>query len=266
MIALERICLEEQPDWIVVFGDINATAAAAMVAAKLQIEIAHIEAGMRSFDRRMPEEINRIIADHLATINFCSTEEAKKHLEAESLTNGIVVGDLMHDLFLKTKETAIERPKKYFLLTLHRAANTDDKTRLQAIIDQVGSLKHPVIFPLHPRTKKMLEQFEISLPDNIRTIEPVGYRDMVTLERHARLILTDSGGVQKEAYWAKVPCVTLRENTEWTETLGKGNVLAKDLLHISTLVQQQLNDAFFFEETLYGRGDAAELIASHLLK
>jgi UDP-N-acetylglucosamine 2-epimerase (non-hydrolysing)/UDP-GlcNAc3NAcA epimerase len=235
---LEPILQREAPDAVVIYGDTNSTLAGALAAAKLGIPVAHVEAGLRSFVRDMPEEINRIVADRLATWLFAPTRTAVDNLAREGITRGVSeTGDIMYDALLRHTAIAAERshalrdmaltPGGYVLATVHRAANTDDPARLADIVDALALLHEPVILPLHPRTRAALMGTDIEIEPPVRVVEPVGYLDMLSLEQHARMVLTDSGGVQKEAYLLGVPCVTLREETEWTETLAGGwNVLA----------------------------------------
>jgi len=230
-----------------VYGDTNSTLAGALTAAKLSIPIAHVEAGLRSYDRNMPEEINRLLTDHLSTLLFCPTDEAVRNLSKEGIRNGkgrarvMPVGDVMHDSILLYAEIAEKRStllkdlglltpcasrlSGYYLATLHRAENTDNPERLRSILrafDEISKIA-PVVLPLHPRTKKMLKVLRIRPKSkSVKWIEPVSYLNMLMLEMHARAILTDSGGVQKEAYWLKVPCITLREVTEWGYTVREG--------------------------------------------
>jgi len=237
--GIENVLLAERPDWVLVYGDTNSTLAGALAAAKLHIAVAHVEAGLRSFNRRMPEEINRVLTDHVSTLLFCPTQTAVDNLAAEGITQGVhLVGDVMHEALLwaaeraRVQSTILERlglgDKRYLLATVHRAENTDDPTRLRAILDAFAALDEPIVFPIHPRTQDRIEAFDLkSKIKNLKSIAPVGYLDMVRLEQSARMILTDSGGIQKEAYWLGVPCVTLRDETEWVETVEAGwNVLA----------------------------------------
>jgi UDP-GlcNAc3NAcA epimerase len=250
---IEPILLREKPDGVLVYGDTNSTLAGALAAAKLSIPIAHVEAGLRSYDRNMPEEINRLLTDHLSTILFCPTDEAIQNLKKEGIRHDKDgpwvknVGDVMQDsiLFyskiveqkstilnglglvsgdLDIPQSAIRNPH-YYLATLHRAENTDDPKRLRSILrafDEISKIA-PVILPLHPRTKKRLKSLHLQPGSkNVKLIEPVSYLNMLMLEKHARAILTDSGGVQKEAYWLRVPCITLREVTEWGYTTVGG--------------------------------------------
>jgi UDP-GlcNAc3NAcA epimerase len=231
--AIEQVLLDERPEWVLVYGDTNSTLAGALAAVKLHIPVAHVEAGLRSFNRRMPEEHNRVLTDHVADLLFCPTQTAVENLAREGITRGVHnVGDVMYDAVLhnigivEKRSNVLERlelqPKGYLLATVHRAENTDDPVRLAAIIEALGAASEPIVFPAHPRTRSVLAKLGLSPPANVQLIEPVGYLDMLLLERHARLILTDSGGVQKEAYFFGVPCVTLREETEWVETVEAG--------------------------------------------
>lgn len=236
--ALEPVMQSARPDWVIVYGDTNSTLAGALAASKLQIRVAHVEAGLRSFNRAMPEEINRVVADHVSDVLFCPSEVAVEHLRAEGITRGVHdVGDVMADALIPLAARARERstvmatlgltPGRFVLATLHRAENTDDPARLGGIVAAINSLDETVVLPVHPRTAKMLGGLEARFGPHVRVIEPVGYLDMLQLAQHARLILTDSGGLQKEAYWLGVPCVTTRDETEWVETVANGwNVLA----------------------------------------
>ena len=235
---LEPVLEQEAPDWVVVFGDANSTLAGALAAAKLHLPLAHVEAGLRSFNRSMPEEINRIVADHVADLLFCPTQTAVDNLAREGLAERAhLTGDIMYDSLLQHLPLAEGRsgimeqlglsPGRYALVTVHRAANTDDLKALERILDALALLDEPVVFPMHPRARLALMSSDLETPPNVQAIEPVGYLEMLALERGARAVLTDSGGVQKEAYLLGVPCVTLREETEWPETLVDGwNVLA----------------------------------------
>lgn len=232
--ALEKEMLMRQPAMVLVYGDTNSTLAGAVAAAKLHIPVAHIEAGLRSFNRRMPEEINRVLTDHAASILFASTKTAMENLAREGLAHRAHhVGDVMYDAALSFSELARKRstltadlalaPRAYALATVHRAENTDDPARLAGIIDGLERISAHcrVIFPLHPRTRMRLREMGISVR-KIELLDPVSYLDMIGLEQNARIILTDSGGIQKEAYFHGVPCVTLREETEWVETVTAG--------------------------------------------
>jgi UDP-N-acetylglucosamine 2-epimerase len=231
--AIEQVLLKEQPDWVVVYGDTNSTLAGALAAAKLHIKVAHVEAGLRSFNRAMPEEVNRILTDHVSNALFCPTQTAVDHLKAEGITQGVhLVGDLMYNALMWSVEQSKKRPaplqnlglrpKGYLLATVHRAENTDNHARLDGILRAFNALEEPLVWPVHPRTRKKLDEVGFQPATHIHMIEPVGALDMARLESGARLILTDSGGVQKEAYWLGVPCVTLRDETEWVETVESG--------------------------------------------
>jgi UDP-GlcNAc3NAcA epimerase len=234
LMAIEPVVLVEKPDWVVVYGDTNSTLAGSLVASKLHIQLAHVEAGLRSFNRRMPEEVNRIVSDHLASLNFCPTSAAVSNLAAEGIVKGVhQVGDVMYDATLFAIENSGKNPdpvaalglapKGYALATIHRAENTDDPDQLRKVMQflQERAGRHPVVLPLHPRTRQSALKFGIELAE-LRVIEPVGYLHMSQLLHSAREVYTDSGGLQKEAYFHRVPCVTLRDETEWTETVSHG--------------------------------------------
>jgi UDP-N-acetylglucosamine 2-epimerase len=238
MLALEPLLLSEEPDLVLVYGDTNSTLAGALVATKLGVRLAHVEAGLRSFNRRMPEEINRVLTDHSADLLFCPTQTAAENLRAEGITRGVhTTGDVMADTLLRFLPRAKEssgaparlglEATSYVLVTLHRPSNVDDLRRLASLLEVLARLEDRVVFPVHPRTRVSLSELGYSPAPNITLVDPVGYLDMLALEANARRIVTDSGGVQKEAYILGVPCVTCREETEWTETLETGwNVLA----------------------------------------
>lgn len=236
---IEEVLIKERPDSVLVFGDTNTTLAGALSAAKLHIKVVHIEAGLRSYNKSMPEEINRVLVDHCSDLLLCPTKTAVENLNNEGITEGVhFTGDVMVDalkdcITIAKKKSRILgelglKTKGYILATLHRAENTDDPDRLHNIIEALSNLEN-VIFPCHPRTEKLLREYglKISSETNIRIIKPVGYLDMVMLEKNASKILTDSGGIQKEAYLLGVPCITLRDETEWVETVQDGwNILA----------------------------------------
>jgi len=276
--AIEKTLLETRPHLLLIYGDTNSTVAGALAAAKLHIPIAHVEAGLRSFNRRMPEEINRIMADHLSAWLFAPTESAVAHLRNEGRPEEAIhlVGDVMFDAALHARSQAnvpllLElnlTPKSYVLATIHRAENTDDPRRLAAILQAFASLaeKHPVVLPLHPRTRGVISKnAELdALARKLRLLEPVGYLAMVALEKNARLVATDSGGVQKEAFFQKVPCVTLRDETEWVELVEKGwNRLAPptDAASITQVLEAALAAPLPPDDpTLYGGGNAGKRI------
>jgi len=239
MKKLEPVVSKEKPDLIIVLGDVNATLAGALTAVKNHFPIAHIEAGLRSYDKGMPEEVNRVLTDHISDFLFCPTETSVSNLKREGIEKRVFnVGDIMYDAFLRNSRIAQEkssileqleiREKNFFLLTLHRSRNVDNLERFERIIRAIGKSRELILFPVHPRTKKTLDSIKMGFR-NVKIIGPVGYLDMLILEKNAKKILTDSGGVQKEAYWAKTPCITLREKTEWVETIESGwNILVGD--------------------------------------
>ncbi len=237
--GLEAVYEREQPDLVLVYGDTNSTLAGALAASKLGLPVAHVEAGFRSYERDLPEEINRIVADHVATYLFCATAGAVECLRREGIERGVyATGDLMYDSMLTAlpRAEAIEadvlakhgvKPGAYYLATVHRAASTDDAVTLASLFEAFGRLSAPVVLPLHPRTRAAMAQSGTEAAPNLRLSEPVGYIEMLALERNARAILTDSGGVRREAYFLSIPCVTLRTESEWPETLAGGwDVLA----------------------------------------
>ena len=270
--GLEKVVIDARPDLVLVYGDTNSTLAGALAAAKLHVKLAHVEAGLRSFDRRMPEEVNRVLTDHVSDLLFCPTDSARANLEREGIEHGVhVVGDVMYDAFLHNSEMARAKSKtlerlgllagEFVLATVHRAENTDDQGRLQAILRGLAGSGRQVVLPIHPRTKAVLG--DDSWP-SIRVIDPVGYLDMLALEDAAALIVTDSGGVQKEAYFMGKPCVTLRDSTEWTETVEAGwNVLVgSDPGRITEALRTFKPSGD--RPALFGDGHAAEKIAGLL--
>ncbi len=274
--GIERALLQKKPDRVLVYGDTNSTLAGALAAAKLNIPVAHVEAGLRSFDRQMPEEINRVVTDHLSTQLFCPTPTAAHNLAQEDIRRGVyIVGDVMYDAALyygqlaASQSTILARlalsPQGYLLATVHRAANTDHVERLRAIMDAFARIDAPIVLPLHPRTRQAIRRAEIVLACNVRAIEPVGYLDMIVLERNARLILTDSGGVQKEAYFYAVPCVTLRPETEWVETVHSGWNVLVDADREAIVRAAQTAAAPPTHPEYYGDGRAGERIAELLI-
>ena len=292
MMRVEAILEKEQPDLILVYGDTNSTLGGALAGAKIHIPIAHVEAGLRSFNKYMPEEINRLLTDDISTILFCPSKVAIENLRREGYGNPVSegalispgaselepgikksidknypcivnIGDIMYDVLslaldnLEKRSVILEtlgfQSQTYYLLTLHRAENTDSPQRLGEVLEFVRRVSRnmPILFPVHPRTKKILSQMQITLAENITPIEPVGYFDMVRLLKNSSMVLTDSGGLQKEAYWLEIPCITLREETEWLETVESGwNVLYKNFQGTHQPVQEI--------GTAYGDGRAAE--------
>jgi UDP-N-acetylglucosamine 2-epimerase len=284
----ETVMQSESPDVAVIFGDTNSTLAGALAAAKLGIPIAHVEAGLRSFVRQMPEEINRIIADRVSTWLFAPTAQAVENLRREGVPaadaeltsqpahmgRAYLTGDIMYDALLQHSEVAGRksralqrlalRSRDYSLATIHRAANADDVSKLAEIFDALALLREPVIVPLHPRTKAALMGTDIEVEPPVRIVDPVGYLDMLELERNARMVLTDSGGVQKEAYLLGVPCVTMRDETEWVETqVGGWNELAgADCERIVRAARRATPDGT--PPKVFGDGHAAEKMVAIL--
>jgi UDP-N-acetylglucosamine 2-epimerase len=236
--AIETVLQKESPEAVIVYGDTNSTLAGALAAAKLRLPVAHVEAGLRSFNRRMPEEVNRVLTDHLSTWLLAPSEVSRQQLAREGICQGVhVVGDIMVDaLHLHGTRAAARlgaltryqlQAGMYYLATVHRAENTDEAGNLHRILGALGALDKPVILPLHPRTEKRVTELGVAIGANVRVLAPQGYLDMLALQRGAACVLTDSGGVQKEAYYLHVPCVTLRNETEWVETVATGwNTLA----------------------------------------
>jgi len=283
---LEPILLKEKPDGVIIYGDTNSTLAAALGASKLHIPIAHVEAGLRSWNRNMPEEINRVVADHVSDILFCPTETAVKNLTAEGICRGVYnVGDVMLDavLIFGNRMNLLPRwnlaTKEYFLITLHRAENTDDVSRLQSILELLLELRVPAIFPLHPRVKNLLStkrelrsiRARLEAQANLQLVQPVSYLEMLALEKNAAAIITDSGGVQKEAFFLRVPCITLRNETEWIETLADGfNTLvgANRKKFLAALAQLDKTPRRIVKQraslNLFGGGKACQRIAKIL--
>lgn len=274
--ALDRVYLAERPDVVITHGDTNSTMAAALSAAKLGIPVAHVEAGLRSWNREMPEELNRVVTDHLATMLYCPGETAAANLRNEGITTGVaIVGDLMQDSLHWTMRS-VDVPKtlahhgvasgEYFLATIHRAENTDDGERLRSILAGLGRVAkmHPVILPAHPRTRPRI--YDIGIPEGIRVIDPVGHAEAMALVSDAAAVLTDSGGLQKEVYWLETPCVTVREQTEWVETVAAGwnRLVAADEEAIEQATLLALSDRPAHPE-LYGDGHTAPRIVDHLL-
>jgi len=270
--ALEPLLVELEPDATLIYGDTNSTLAGALASAQAGVAVVHVEAGMRSFDRTMPEELNRVLSDHLGELLLCSSEGAAEHLRAESVAGRIeVVGDVMVDVALRWQPAARAdaevpgayglTPGSYLLLTAHRAGNVDDPDRLRALVELVRALPAPVLFPVHPRTRARLKDAglleELERSEGLRMTEPLGYVEFSALVCQARAVLTDSGGVQKEAYLAGVPCVTLRANTEWVETVQAGWNTLVDLDAGAALAAVE-REPPAERPQLYGDGHAAE--------
>jgi len=287
--ALEKVLLQEKPDGVLIYGDTNSTLAGALAAVKLHIPVAHVEAGLRSFNMRMPEEVNRILSDRVSSLLFCPTKTAVNNLAAEGISHGVCnVGDVMFDIALFYKNKARKQSSilrtlgvqedRFALATCHRAENTDDIERLLGIISALNEIADymPVVLPLHPRTRKLISDHALTEKlGKITKTEPLTFLDMVALEQAARVILTDSGGVQKEAYFYSVPCITMRDETEWVETVESGwNRLTganrdKIVKAFVGLYQDMssMNDTKSIDiDPPYGKGDASEKIALILEK
>jgi len=284
---IEEVLILEKPDAVIVYGDTNSTLAGALAASKLHIPVCHVEAGLRSYNKSMPEEQNRILTDHISTLLFCPTQTAVENLKKEGITEGVCfTGDIMYDAVLRFFELAAARYRKsgglsqvlnatnsrgdymdlsegqFYLATVHRAENTDDEEKLKGIFDAFGKLDRPVVVPMHPRTRKKLGDSVKALAPNIVVVEPVGYLMMLYLTANAYMVLTDSGGLQKEAYFFRTACTTLRDETEWLETLENGwNVLSgadgKKIIESATRPLYCLSA----EQTMpFGQGNAAEIM------
>ena len=268
--------LPEPPKAILLYGDTNSTLAGSIVASKLNIPIVHVEAGLRSFNREMPEEINRIVTDHLSTLLFCSSESSSEQLSKEGIKNGVyVTGDVMYDAVKMFSEVAGQKVnleevlpfsgKKFYLLTLHRPSNTENEANLNAILSSLGKLDGNVLWPVHPRLKSRVGA--LNLPGNIKLVDPLSYFQMLQTLNSCEKVFTDSGGLQKEAYWLRKPCITLRTETEWIETLHNSwNILTgPDSLAIEAASSKKVDPASWKE--LYGNGNAsgqiAEIIKAH---
>lgn len=277
---LETVLIQEKPDMTLVYGDTNSTLAASLASVKLHIPVGHVEAGLRSFNKLMPEEINRVLTDHSSRWLFCPTETSSKNLEREGIKSNNkvkveVVGDVMYDAALFYQKNAQPTPKtlslietvkdNFYLSTIHREENTNDFSRLSNIIQALDTISEttPVILPLHPRTQKYLGDIPIN---HIQVIDPVGYFDMIAFLSHCKGVLTDSGGLQKEAFFFRIPCITLRDETEWVELVDYGyNTLAGSEKERILIAEQQIkNKLRDYSEPLYGRGDAGQKIISLL--
>ena len=274
---IETILLKEKPDYCIVYGDTNSTLAGALAATKLHIPVAHVEAGLRSFNKKMPEEINRLLTDHISRLLFCPTDVAVNNLKAEGIKTGVHnTGDVMYDSIIyysqKTRNIAAELFRKYriqsksfYLATVHRAENTDDKNRLSQIVQAFNEIAQPacpLVLPLHPRTVKYIHNYKLRLSENVKILEPLSYLEMLALEENAKAILTDSGGIQKEAFCLGVPCITLRDETEWLETVQTGcnTLTGSDTQKIIQAVKslKKINPSDI--QKFYGDGKASEKI------
>jgi len=273
--GIEAVAIEHRPDWLLVYGDTNSTLAGALAGAKLHVPVAHVEAGLRSYDRRMPEEINRVVADHVSSLRLCPTHAAVENLVREGIRDGVEnVGDVMFDAFEQNLEIARRNagalaehglePGAFQLLTLHRAENVDETSVLARILRAVRESGKQVVFPIHPRTRAAIAAARLEVPDNVKLIDPVGYLEMLVLEENAEAIVTDSGGVQKEAYFAGRPCITVRPVTEWVETVEAGwNVLVGTEPEAITQAMRDFRPSGG-RPTLSGDGRAAERVVAAL--
>ncbi|AKB50196.1 UDP-N-acetylglucosamine 2-epimerase [Methanosarcina barkeri str. Wiesmoor] len=271
---IEEVLIKEKPDLVLTYGDTNSTLAGALAASKLHIKTAHVESGLRSFDKAMPEEINRIVTDHCSDILFCPTENAVENLKNEGITKNVyLTGDVMVDSLLYNRKIAEDKStilndlglqsKGYLVATIHRASNTDNEENLKNIVNAFSELKETIVFPLHPRTDKFLKKYGLydRLKSSVILIEPLGFFEFIKLMNNAKMILTDSGGVQKEAYVLKVPCITLRENTEWIETVNdEWNVLVGTNKEKIVKMVKEFRPFLEKHRDRFGNGDASKNI------
>ncbi|WP_411959332.1 non-hydrolyzing UDP-N-acetylglucosamine 2-epimerase [Pseudomonas sp. s4] len=280
--GIEKILIEEKPDWVLIYGDTNSTLAGALAASKLHIPVAHVEAGLRSFNMRMPEEVNRILSDRVSTLLLCPTDMAVENLAREGVVEGVRnVGDVMYDVALYYRDRARRESRilqtlglehgEFVLTTCHRAENTDSRERLTEILSALSEIASevPVVLPLHPRTRKLVADYGLeSFLEKLTVVEPLSFLDMVALEQAAKVILTDSGGVQKEAFFYQVPCITMRDETEWVETieLGWNRLVGAARARILEAYAQSLQHRPDVQGAPYGSGVASRLILEELLK
>lgn len=276
LVGIETILVEQKPDVVLVYGDTNSTLAGSLAAAKLGIKTAHVEAGLRSYNRSMPEEHNRVLTDHCSDLLFCPTRTAVDNLATEGICKQVyLVGDTMYDAIQQFSELARQRstilntlnlqPQNYILLTIHRPYNTDEPEVLSAILRATQNVENIIIFPVHPRTSQKIHAAKITIPLNVKLIDPVGYFDMLMLEMNAKAIMTDSGGIQKEAYFLKVKCLTLRPETEWVETVSSGwnTLVGADEDKILTALEAKPK-LLLPQVDLFGDGHASEKIVNIL--
>ena len=277
---IEEVLLKEQPKWVMVYGDTNSTIAGSLAAKKLHNKVAHVEAGLRSFNRNMPEEINRILTDKISDLLLCPTDTAVQNLQNEgigknSLARIVKCGDVMQDAAIfysdLAKKPEIEIPERFILATIHRAENTDDPQRLASIFNALNKISNeiPIILPLHPRTKKIISNSQLKINNSqLIMIEPVGYLEMIYLLKTCSLVMTDSGGLQKEAFFFEKPCVTLRDETEWVELIENGfnKVVGADEDKIISGYQEMSQIKNNYKINLYGNGEASKKIITELLK
>jgi len=277
---VEEVLLQEKPDWVLVYGDTNSTIAGSLAAKKLHIKVAHVEAGLRSFNRNMPEEINRILTDKISDILFCPTDTAVQNLQNEgigknSLARIVKCGDVMQDAAIFYSDLAqkpeMDLPEQFILATIHRAENTDDPKRLTSIFNALSKISNeiPIILPLHPRTKKIISNSQLTTKNSqLIFIEPIGYLEMIYLLKTCSLVMTDSGGLQKEAFFFEKPCVTLRDETEWVELVENSfnKVIGADEEKIISGYQEMIQIRNNYDINLYGNGEASKKIITELLK
>lgn len=268
--GIERLLLDLKPDWVIVYGDTNSTLAGALAASKLHIPVAHVEAGLRSFNRKMPEEINRVLTDHLSALLLCPTQTAIDNLGKEGITSGVtLVGDVMYDsvCYYREQTQPSKQDSDFALMTLHRAENTSAPERLRNILDAVGQSPVPVLLPMHPGTRKKIEDFGIVLPEAVRVLEPAPYLTLLGHLAACRFVITDSGGLQKEAYFFRKKCVTVRDETEWVELVdaGANRVVGAEVENIIEAMDWAMTP-IAGEADLYGHGDAADKIIELMLK
>jgi len=282
LLLLEQVLIQERPDMVVVYGDTNSTLAGALAAVKIHLPVAHVEAGLRSWNRKMPEEINRVMVDHISSLLLCPSDVAINNLKNEGILNGVIkTGDVMHDSALYCSKKAEQEKEnfnqfckeykishgKYFLATVHRAENTDQIENLKQIVSSFEKLPQKVVWPVHPRTHKMMEDNKIVCGNNVILTAPFSYLDMILFLKNATMVLTDSGGVQKEAMFFETPCVTLRSETEWTETLDSGwNLLSGiDSNQIMQTVETHSQTPKKDPEQIYGTGQSADKVITAIL-
>lgn len=273
---IEGVLIEEKPDLVLTYGDTNSTIAGALAASKLHIKSSHVESGLRSYDKMMPEEINRVLTDHCSDILFCPTEKAVINLKREGITDNVyLTGDVMADSVLYYREIAENKSnilnelgledKNYLLTTIHRPGNTDNEEKLKSIVEAFSEIDDTIVFPVHPRTEKYLREYGLfeRLESFVKLTKPLGFFNFIKLLNHAKIMLTDSGGIQKEAYILKVPCITLRENTEWGETVEDGwNILVGSSKEKITQCVNEFNPSVKSHKNRFGSGDASKKISS----
>ncbi|MFA6980585.1 MAG: UDP-N-acetylglucosamine 2-epimerase (non-hydrolyzing) [Ignavibacteriaceae bacterium] len=276
MIGIEEVIVKEKPDMVLVYGDTNSTLAGAVTAAKMHIPVIHIEAGLRSYNKKMPEELNRVCTDHLSNILFCPSKNAADNLIKEGIKNNVfVVGDVMKDAVaqninhINTEEilSHYKVENDFYFMTIHRQENTDDPGRLKNIVALIKHAQNKVYFSLHPRTKKLLSENKINLPSNVVSLEPVNYMESLSFQKHARIVITDSGGIQKEAFYLNTPCITLRDETEWIETVqfGFNKVIGVSESKFKEVEKKFLSHNINFSaNNIYGDGNASGKIVEIL--